>query len=90
MATTLGRPKAGFLPIGAAAERLGISRSSAVRRLRMGRLRGYQDEDSGYYYVDVESVEASLRRLQALRAAARLPGDRALDERYRPTANESD
>ncbi len=89
MATTLERPRAGFLPIAEAAERLGISRSSAVRRFRAGRLRGYQDPDSGYIYVAEDSVDEVLQRLEILRAGARLPGDRQLDERYRPPADET-
>lgn len=75
-----------FIPVAQAAEQLGISRNSAIRRIRMGRLEGYQDPDNGYYYVSEGSVKATLKRLQALRAAATLPGSEPLDERWQPSA----
>jgi DNA-binding MurR/RpiR family transcriptional regulator len=80
---------ADFMPIAEAAERLGISRASAIRRVRAGRLGGYRDPDSGYYYAHRAAVAATLRRLQALRAAAKLPGGEPLDDRYRAPAEES-
>ncbi len=71
-----------FIPISEAAQRLEISRNSVIRRVRARRLEGYQDPDNGYYYVSERSVEATLRRLKALRAAAALQGGEPLDERW--------
>ena len=73
----------GFVPIGEATERPGVSRSSAVGRFRLGRLPGYQDPENRYIYVDRSSVAEALQRLKALHAASWLPGDRPLDARYR-------
>jgi hypothetical protein len=73
----------GFVPIGEATERLGVSQSSAVRRFRLGRLSGYQALENRYIYVDTSSVAEALQRLKALNAASGLPGDRPLDARYR-------
>ena len=78
--------EADFIPIADAAARLGISRASAIRRVRAGRLGGYRDPGSGYYYAHKAAVAATLRRLQALRAAASLPGGEPLDDRYRAPA----
>ncbi len=81
----LDAPKASdlkFITISEAAERLGISRNSVLRRLKAKRLEGYQDPTSHYHYVSERSVQATLRRLQALRAAAALPGEETLDERW--------
>lgn len=83
MPATTAERAVGFLPIGEAAERQGVSRSSAVRRIRVGRLPGYQDPENRYVYVDRSFVAEALQRLKALRAASGLPGDRPLDARYR-------
>jgi len=75
-----------YIPVSEAAERLGISRNSVIRRIKAGRLESYQDPDNGYHFVSERSVEATLRRLQALRAAAALPGSEPLDERWDQSA----
>jgi hypothetical protein len=75
-----------FIPVAQAAEQLGISRNSAIRRIKMGRLEAYQDPDNGYFYVSERSVKTVLRRLQALRAAATLPGSEPLDDRWQDSA----
>jgi len=79
-----------FIPVAEAAERLGISRNSAIRRIKSRRLEGYQDPENGYYFVSERSVEAVLRRLKALRAAASLPGSEPLDSRWESTRAEKD
>ena len=71
-----------FVLVGHAAKRLGISHNSVLRRLKIGALKGFTDHVNGYHYVNVRSIDETIKLREELARAASLPGD----ERFRSDA----
>lgn len=66
-------PADDLLPIGEAAERLGLSRNAIQRRVEQGMLDGVKDPGNGYRYVTRGSVEQQIRDAETVTRLSNFP-----------------